>query len=147
MLYRDQDTGSEHYRGDELARQLQRAGTSLAFVNACYTDQAAIAPGDGPGVAQSLTGIVPVVIAMRDAVRDRDAKDFAETFYQWLLNGSTVDEAVARAGSGLTSRCPAGATWCSTAGPAAAGSWNRCRRPSRRRPRPGRRWTESGGGR
>ena len=46
VLYRDQDTGSEHYRGDELAKQLHRAGTSLAFVNACYTDQAA--PGDGP---------------------------------------------------------------------------------------------------
>ena len=106
VLYRDQDTGSEHYRGDELARQLQRAGTSLAFVNACYTDQAAIAPGDGPGVAQSLTGIVPVVIAMRDAVRDRDAKDFAETFYQWLLNGSTVDEAVARGRLGLDESLP-----------------------------------------
>jgi len=106
VLYRDQDTGSEHYRGDELARQLSRAGTSLAFVNACYTDQAASASGDGPGIAQSLTGIVPVVIAMRDAVRDRDAKDFAETFYQWLLNGSTVDEAVARGRAGLDESLP-----------------------------------------
>lgn len=106
VLYRDQDTGSEHYRGDELARQLYRAGTSLAFVNACYTDQAASASGDGPGIAQSLTGIVPVVIAMRDAVRDRDAKDFAETFYQWLLNGSTVDEAVARGRAGLDESLP-----------------------------------------
>jgi CHAT domain len=104
VLYRDQDTGSEHYRGDELARQLHRAGTSLAFVNACYTDHAA--PGDGPGIAQSLTGIVPVVIAMRDAVRDRDAKDFAETFYQWLLNGSTVDEAVARGRVALDESLP-----------------------------------------
>jgi len=106
VLYRDQDTGSGHYRGDELAKQLHRAGTSLAFVNACYTDQAASAAGDGPGIAQSLTGIVPVVIAMRDAVRDRDAKDFAETFYQWLLNGSTVDEAVARARVGLDESLP-----------------------------------------
>jgi CHAT domain-containing protein len=104
VLYRDHDTGSEHYRGDELARQLQRAGTSLAFVNACYTDQAA--PGDGPGIAQSLTGIVPVVIAIRDAVRDRDAKDFAETFYQWLLNGSTVDEAVTRGRVALDESLP-----------------------------------------
>ncbi len=104
VLYRDQDTGSEHYRGDELAKQLQRAGTSLAFVNACYTDQAA--SGAGPGVAQALTGIVPVVIAMRDAVRDRDAKDFAETFYRWLLDGSTVDEAVARGRVGLDESLP-----------------------------------------
>jgi len=104
VLYRDQDTGSEHYRGDELARQLHRAGTSLAFVNACYTDQAA--PGDGPGIAQSLTGIVPVVIAIRDAVRDRDAKDFAETFYQWLLSGSTVDEAVTRGRVALDESLP-----------------------------------------
>jgi len=110
VLYRDQDTGSGHYRGDELAKQLHRAGTSLAFVNACYTDQAAVAgvsaSGDGPGIAQSLTGIVPVVIAMRDAVRDRDAKDFAQTFYQWLLNGSTVDEAVARGRVGLDESLP-----------------------------------------
>jgi len=104
VLYRDQDTGSEHYRGDELAKQLHRAGTSLAFVNACYTDQAA--SGDGPGIAQSLTGIVPVVIAMRDAVRDRDAKDFAEMFYQWLLKGSTVDEAVARGRVALDESLP-----------------------------------------
>jgi CHAT domain len=114
VLYRDQDTGSGHYRGDELAKQLHRAGTSLAFINACYTDQSAYASasgsasasGDGPGIAQSLTGIVPVVIAMRDAVRDRDAKDFAETFYQWLLNGSTVDEAVARGRAGLDESLP-----------------------------------------
>ena len=104
VVYRDQDTGSEHYRGDELAKQLHRAGTSLAFVNACYTDQAA--SGGGPGIAQALTGIVPVVIAMRDAVRDRDAKDFAETFYQWLLNGSTVDEAVARGRVALDESLP-----------------------------------------
>jgi hypothetical protein len=43
---------------------------------------------------------------MRDAVRDRDAKDFAETFYQWLLNGSTVDEAVARGRAGLDESLP-----------------------------------------
>ncbi|MGH3253895.1 MAG: CHAT domain-containing protein [Streptosporangiaceae bacterium] len=94
VLYRDQDTGNQHYRGDELGSRLRWAGTSLAFVNACYTDDQA-ATGE-PGVAQSLTGIVPVVIAMRDAVADRDAKDFAEAFYQSLLSGSTVDEAVAR---------------------------------------------------
>jgi hypothetical protein len=39
-------------------------------------------------------------------VRDRDAKDFAETFYQWLLNGSTVDEAVARGRVGLDESLP-----------------------------------------
>ena len=43
---------------------------------------------------------------MRDAVRDRDAKDFAETFYQWLLNGSTVDEAVARGRVSLDESLP-----------------------------------------
>lgn len=105
VLYRDQDTGSQHYRGDELARQLQRAGTSLAFVNACYTDEWAIS-GGAAGIAQSLTGIVPIVVAMRDAVLDRDARDFAETFYQWLLSGAAVDEAVSRGRAALDESLP-----------------------------------------
>ena len=105
VLYRDQDTGSRHYRGDELAKQLHRAGTSLAFVNACYTDDQATS-GAETGIAQSLTGIVPVVIAMRDAVLDRDARDFAETFYHWLLSGSAVDEAVARGRAALDESLP-----------------------------------------
>ena len=108
VLYRDEDTGSQHYRGDELAKQLHRAGTSLAFVNACYTDDRA-ASGAEPGIAQSLTGIVPVVVAMRDAVLDRDARDFAKIFYQWLLSGSAVDEAVARGRAALDESLPG---WC-----------------------------------
>jgi CHAT domain len=105
VLYRDQDTGSQHYRGDELAKQLQRAGTSLAFVNACYTDGRDAAGGE-PGIAQSLTGIVPVVVAMREAVLDRDARDFAAAFYHWLLSGATVDEAVSRGRTALDESLP-----------------------------------------
>ena len=105
VLYRDQDTGSQHYRSDELAKQLHRAGTSLAFVNACYTDDWAVSGGE-PGIAQSLTGIVPVVVAMRDAVLDRDARDFADTFYDCLLRGSTVDEAVSRGRVALDESLP-----------------------------------------
>jgi hypothetical protein len=104
VLHRDQDTGVQHYRGDELAKQLHRAGASLAFVNACYTgDQAT---SGEPGIAQSLTDIVPVVLAMRDAVGDRDAKDFAEVFYHWLLSGAAVDEAVTRGRMALDESLP-----------------------------------------
>jgi CHAT domain len=95
VLYREDDTGAHHYRGDELAGQLASAGTSLAFVNACYSDDQPVS-GDWPGVAQSLAEVVPVVVAMRGAVGDRVARDFADVFYDWLLRGSTVDEAVAR---------------------------------------------------
>jgi hypothetical protein len=105
VLHRDQDTGSMHYRGDKLAKQLDRAGTSLAFISACYTDDQAASGGEA-GIAQSLTGIVPVVIAMREAVLDRDARDFAEVFYHWLLSGSTVDEAVARGRAALDESLP-----------------------------------------
>jgi CHAT domain len=95
VLYRDQDRGEEFYPGNELAAQLDRAGTSLAFVNACHSDDRPAA-GSGPGLAQSLAESVPVVLAMRGEVGDDRARDFAEAFYQSLLAGSTVDEAVAR---------------------------------------------------
>jgi hypothetical protein len=94
VLYRHEDTGAELYPGDELAERLAFAGTSLAFVNACYGDDQAT--GSGPGVAQSLADVVPVVVAMRGAVGDRVAGYFADEFYRWLLEGSTVDEAVTR---------------------------------------------------
>lgn len=95
VVYRDdEDTAAQYYPGDVLAERLGRAGTSLAFVNACYTDQPEA--GGAPGIAQALTGVVPVVLAVRGAVGDWVARDFAAVFYHWLLRGSTVDEAVAR---------------------------------------------------
>jgi CHAT domain len=105
VLYRDEDRGASYYGGDELARQLDRAGTSLAFVNACYTDDQAT-PASGPGIAQSLADVVPVVLAVRGAVGDRGARDFADVFYDWLLRGSTVDEAVARGRGALAESLP-----------------------------------------
>jgi len=105
VLYRDEDRGAHYYGGHELANQLARAGTSLAFVNACYTDDQAT-PASGPGVAQSLADVVPVVIAVRGAVGDRGARDFADVFYDWLLRGSTVDEAVARGRGALAESLP-----------------------------------------
>jgi hypothetical protein len=95
VVYRDEeDTAAQYYSGDLLAERLGRAGTSLAFVNACYTDQPEA--GGAPGIAQALTGVVPVVLAVRGEVDDWVARDFAAVFYHWLLRGSTVDEAVAR---------------------------------------------------
>lgn len=104
VLYRHEDTGAELYPGDELAERLAFAGTSLAFVNACYGDDQAT--GSGPGVAQSLADVVPVVVAMRGEVGDRVAGYFADEFYRWLLEGSTVDEAVTRGRLALDESLP-----------------------------------------
>jgi CHAT domain len=94
VLHRKGDRGEQTYPGDDLAGQLARAGTSLAFINACYSeDQAA----SRAGLAQSLAEAVPVVLAMRGAVGDDKASDFAAAFYGQLLAGSTVDEAIAHA--------------------------------------------------
>ena len=94
VLYRDEDRGEENYPANELAEQLSRAGTSLAFVNACHSDDR---PAAGSlGLAQSLAEYVPVVLAIRGAVGDDKARCFAGAFYTALLAGSTVDEAVAR---------------------------------------------------
>ena len=95
LLYRSGDRGEQAYPGTELAARLARAGTSLAFVNACFSDDRPES-GDGPGLAQALAEIVPVVLAIRGAVGDEKARDFADAFYTSLLAGSTVDEAVAR---------------------------------------------------
>ena len=94
VLYRDEDLGEEFYPANKLAEQLNRAGTSLAFVNACHSDDR---PEVGSlGLAQSLAEFVPVVLAIRGAVGDDKARSFAGAFYTSLLAGSTVDEAVAR---------------------------------------------------
>lgn len=94
VLHREGDRGEQTYPGNDLAGQLARAGTSLAFINACYSeDQSA----SRVGLAQSLAEAVPVVLAMRGAVGDDKASDFAAAFYDRLLAGSTVDEAVAHA--------------------------------------------------
>ena len=67
VVYPKVDRGARNYRADELAAQLARAGTSLAFINACYTDRPAT-PDDGPGMAHVLADRSPVVLAMRGDV-------------------------------------------------------------------------------
>lgn len=94
ILHRTGDLGEQTYPGDDLAGQLARAGTSLAFINACYSEDQLASKA---GLAQSLAEAIPVVLAMRGAVGDKKASDFAAAFYDQLLDGSTVDEAVARA--------------------------------------------------
>lgn len=96
VVYRDGgDRGARNYRADELAAQLARAGTSLAFINACYT-AGQDTPDDGPSVAHVLADLVPVVLAMRGDIADQAATGFADVFYDFLLRGSTADEAVSR---------------------------------------------------
>jgi hypothetical protein len=94
VLYREGDRGEQNYPGNHLAAQLARAGTSLAFINACYSEDQSASKA---GLAQSLATAVPVVLAMRGAVGDDRASDFAAAFYDRLLVGSTVDEATAQA--------------------------------------------------
>ena len=94
VLHREGDRGERNYPGNDLAGQLDRAGTSLAFINACYSEDQ---PASKAGLAQSLAEAIPVVLAMRGAVGDDKASDFAAAFYDQLLAGSTVDEATAHA--------------------------------------------------
>lgn len=94
VLHREGDRGEQNYPGNDLAAQLARAGTSLAFINACYSEDQSASKA---GLAQSLAEAVPVVLAMRGAVGDDKASDFAAALYDQLLAGSTVDEATAHA--------------------------------------------------
>jgi hypothetical protein len=94
VLHREGDTGEKTYPGNDLAGQLARAGTSLAFINASYSEDQ---PASRSGLAQSLAEAVPVVLAMPGAVGDDKVGDFTTAFYDQLLGGSTVDQAVAQA--------------------------------------------------
>jgi hypothetical protein len=94
VLHREGDSGEQTYPGHHLAGQLARAGTSLAFINAAYSEEQPASPA---GLAQSLAEAIPVVLTMRGAVKDDRASDFATAFYDQLLVGSTVDQAVTRA--------------------------------------------------
>jgi hypothetical protein len=93
VLSRAGSRGNVHYSADRLASQLGQAGTTLAFLNACGSDDC---QPDSQSLAQSVSKQVPIVIGVRGTIPDLVAKGFASAFYDSLLAGGTVDESVYR---------------------------------------------------
>ncbi|WP_392476500.1 CHAT domain-containing protein [Nostoc sp. C110] len=80
---------------DALARELSAAGVRVAILGACRTGRR-----DGvsawTGVAPALIKMgIPVVVAMQYEVKDGAAIAFSKWFYTSLVNGLSIDEAVA----------------------------------------------------
>lgn len=90
--------------GTELAQVLVRGRVTLAVFNACWGAQPAIeklAAGLSQTIPRSslaevlLHHGVPAVLAMRDAIADREALSFIQAFAQALANRMPTDQAVA----------------------------------------------------
>jgi hypothetical protein len=85
--------------GTELAQVLTRCQVRLAVFNACWGAQSEII-GQHAIPRSSLAEVlihhgVPAVLAMRDAIADREALSFIETFTQALAERASIDRAMA----------------------------------------------------
>ncbi|MGL4378365.1 MAG: CHAT domain-containing protein, partial [Microcoleaceae cyanobacterium] len=93
--------------GTELAQVLVRCRLTLAVFNACWGAQPAVEflpntrqihPIPQSSLAEVLIHHgVPAVLAMRDAIADREALSFIQAFAQGLIQRLTIDQAVALA--------------------------------------------------
>jgi hypothetical protein len=93
--------------GTELAQVLVRCRITLGVFNACWGAQPAVEflPNTDqlhPIPQSSLAEVlihhgVPAVLAMRDAIADREALSFIQAFAQGLIQRLTIDQAVALA--------------------------------------------------
>jgi hypothetical protein len=96
LSFSDGHGGVDAVDGKRLTLALAAQGRpfSLVFLNACRTGQ----PGTGgdlfAGLATALALEVPVVLAMREAILDREAIEFSGGVHQALAGGRTLDEAV-----------------------------------------------------
>lgn len=81
--------------GEQLAPLLVSAGVRLAVLNACYSGSRTNEAAFG-GVATALIRAgVPAVVAMQYPIENSHAEAFDDGFYQALLVGLTIDEAIA----------------------------------------------------
>jgi hypothetical protein len=84
----------EPLSAEDLSRQLNRAGTRLAVLNACYSGtRTAAYPWSGVASALAASGI-PAILAMQFKVYHVEAEAFSRAFYAGLALGLSLDEAV-----------------------------------------------------
>jgi len=92
------EDGSAHpVSADKLCVLLAEGGVRLAVLDACETAESDIFRTWGSVAAGLLKGGIPAVVAMQFSVYDDLARRFAQAFYQNIVAGRTLDEAVAQA--------------------------------------------------
>jgi hypothetical protein len=116
LCFKAPDGTVERVDGRDLAVELREfRDLQVVFLNACSTGRAA---GDGrkspfAGAATALVlGGFPAVVAMRARISDRAAIGFSHAFYQRLLAGDPIEEAVRQGRLALhRERIPGSAEW------------------------------------
>lgn len=92
------DSGRNHdvwHTENSIVEAIRGRGARLVVLSACATGRRTEPEGRG-GIAAALVGAgVPAVVAMNGDIRDRLAAPFVEALYSALVNGDTIDEAVA----------------------------------------------------
>lgn len=92
-----EDGSANPLSADELCVLLAQSSVRLAILDACETAESDIFQSWGSVAAGLLKGGIPAVVAMQFSIYDDLAQRFAQAFYQNIVAGRTVDEAVAQA--------------------------------------------------
>ena len=92
-----EDGSANPLSADELCVLLAQSSVRLAILDACETAESDIFQTWGSVAAGLLKGGIPAVVAMQFSIYDDLARRFAQAFYQNIVAGRTVDEAVAQA--------------------------------------------------
>jgi hypothetical protein len=114
LLLEQEDHSPDPVTGDEFAKWLVDEPLRLVFLNACKTGTTSARSGAHPfaGVATALIRKrVPAVVAMQFPISDQAAVLFAQTFYECILQGHTVDAAVVEGRKELHSNKVTASEW------------------------------------
>lgn len=97
LLFETEDGSKDKHSGVEFSRLLVDAGVSVVVLNACRSATADFASGHLSVANQLLSSGVRGVVAMTHNVYVQTAKMFMKRFYELLLQGKEVAEAVSLA--------------------------------------------------
>jgi HEAT repeat protein len=104
----DAENGSQLVTAEEVATLLQGWGVQLVFLGACETGRR-----DGENIWNSVVTAlmrvgIPSAIAMQYTIFDRGAIAFSDAFYQAVVKGCSLDEAVLAGRQALFDLCNQG---------------------------------------
>jgi CHAT domain len=104
FIFLEGKAGSEQVTADQLARLVHDKCVRLIYLDACETAASRPYEGAESFAVELLEHELPCVLAMQFAVNDQLAALFTMAFYQALVAGWTVDEAVSQGRAAVYAR-------------------------------------------
>jgi hypothetical protein len=101
LVFDDGQQGADPVPADSVAINLRSRGVRVAMLNACQTGQSDSVNVWSSAATALLTANLGAVVGMQFRVGDASAIVFAREFYQALVDGATIDEAVSKGRHGV----------------------------------------------